>query len=586
MEILNHETIGSVPSQYKEILAGSSFNFDLLSIVRAMFGIAVLIFIAWLFSSNRKAISWNTVIKGLILQIVIALSVMFIAPVQEFFNFFGYCFIAILGWTKAGSDFLFGAFLDVNKFGYVFAFQILPTIIFFSAFTSLLFYLGILQQIVRLFAWLMSRLIKLSGAESLATVANIFVGMNEAPLVVKPYISKMTKSELMLVMTAGMSTMAGGVLAAYIGMLGNGIPELELQFARHLLAASVMAAPGAIVISKILVPQTVAVERNVEISKDKLGTNILESISIGTTDGLKLAGNVAAMLLVFYALIAGGNSIISFLGSFDLYPATIFCLAVIIGLIYHATFLFRSDKIIAKYILYAEGLVFAFEIVYIYMTNRYNGTDIFSMEYFDSFGTYLGSSFIAFGGIFLGSLISHIYVRRNKPVVILYSVVGFVIPAAIFTVIFFINFRNPLYGITSINSIIADFTAGQYSGLSMQFILGYVFAPVIWLIGVCTQDVSLVGELLGQKIILTEFVGYNELSNMLSANSFSEIKSAIMATYVLCGFANFASVGIQIGGIGSIAPNQRSTLSVFGMRALLGGTLSALISAAIVGMMM
>jgi CNT family concentrative nucleoside transporter len=225
--MFNREITESFPPQYESIFAERNFNFDMLSITRAMFGIAALIFIAWLFSTDRKAISWNTVIKSLIIQVVIAFLVMFVSPVQDFFNFFGSCFVAVLGWTKAGSEFLFGAFIDTDKFGYIFAFQILPTIIFFSAFTSLLFYLGILQKIVWLFAWLMSRLIKLSGAESLSTVANIFVGMNEAPLVVKPYISTMSKSELMLVMTAGMSTMAGGVLAAYIGMLGNGIPELE-----------------------------------------------------------------------------------------------------------------------------------------------------------------------------------------------------------------------------------------------------------------------------------------------------------------------------------------------------------------------
>jgi CNT family concentrative nucleoside transporter len=495
----------------------------MLSITRAMFGIAALIFIAWLFSTNRKAISWNTVIKSLIIQVVIAFLVMFVAPVQDFFNFFGSCFVAVLGWTKAGSEFLFGDFIDTGKFGYIFAFQILPTIIFFSALTSLLFYLGILQKIVWLFAWLMSRLIKLSGAESLSTVANIFVGMNEAPLVVKPYISTMTRSELMLVMTAGMSTMAGGVLAAYIGMLGNGIPELEIQFARHLLTASVMAAPGAIVISKILVPQTMKVEQNVEISKDKLGTNVLEAISIGTLDGFKLAGNVAAMLLVFYALIAGGNSIISWLGSFRLISALSFCLAITGGcLAYWLIFLRKNrfPKILAR-----------------------------------------SSSLTA---------------RRIK-----YYIAGFGAASLLFAVMtLFYPFGD------SINSIVANFTDGRHTELSMQFILGYVFAPVIWLTGVAMQDVPLVGQLLGQKIILTEFVGYSELSNMLSSNLFTETKSAIMATYVLCGFANFASVGIEIGGIGSIAPNQRATLSIFGMRALLGGTLSALISAAIVGMMM
>ncbi|MDR2286939.1 MAG: Na+ dependent nucleoside transporter [Prevotellaceae bacterium] len=515
------ETINHGSGTLETIFAERSFNFDMLSITRAMLGIATLIFIAWLFSVDRKAISWNTVIKSLIIQVVIAFLVMFVTPVQDFFNFFGSCFVAVLGWTKAGSEFLFGAFVDTGKFGYIFAFQILPTIIFFSAFTSLLFYFGILQKIVWLFAWLMSRLIKLSGAESLSTVANIFVGMNEAPLVVKPYISKMSRSELMLVMTAGMSTMAGGVLAAYIGMLGNGIPELEIQFARHLLTASVMAAPGAVVISKILVPQTMKTEQNAEISKDKLGANVLEAISIGTIDGLKLAGNVAAMLLVFYALIAGGNNIISWLGSFRLMSALSFCIAV-------------------------AGGCMAYWIVFL-RKNR--------------------SSQIKF--------------IRIKPSQIKYCAISFGVMSLLFT---FVAMFYPSGD--SINSTVSNFTDGRHTELSLQLILGYVFAPVIWLTGVAMQDVPLVGQLLGQKIILTEFVGYSELSNMLASNVFTETKSAIMATYVLCGFANFASVGIEIGGIGSIAPNQRATLSIFGMRALLGGTLAALISATIVGMMM
>jgi CNT family concentrative nucleoside transporter len=493
---------------YENILGEKSFEFDILSIVRALSGIAALIFIAWLFSCDRKSISWNTVIKSLVIQIIIALLVIFVRPVQDFFNFFGSCFVAVLGWTKSGSEFLFGAFVNTDKFGFIFAFQILPTIIFFSAFTSLLFYLGILQKIVWLFAWFMSRLIKLSGAESLATVANIFVGMNEAPLVVKPYIAGMTRSELMLVMTAGMSTMAGGVLAAYIGMLGNGVPELEIQFARHLLTASVMAAPGAVVISKILAPQTAPVEQNAEISKDKLGANLLEAISTGAVDGLKLAGTVAAMLLVFYALIAGGNSILSYLGGFKLMSALFVCLFV-------AAFCFAYRRI--------DG-------------HRGNSR---------RFGYYSA----VFGVLSL-----------------LFTVAAM-----------FYSFDE------TVNSTVSNISDGRYSELSMQFILGYVFAPVIWLTGVAIQDVQLVGQLLGQKIIMTEFVAYNELSNMIADNLFTETKSAIMSTYILCGFANFASVGIEIGGIGSLAPNQRATLAILGMRALLGGTLAALISASIIG---
>jgi CNT family concentrative nucleoside transporter len=561
------EIVNSAMQQYESILAGKGFNFDMLSIVRAAFGIAVLIFIAWLFSVDRKSISWNTVIKSLSIQIIIAFMVMFVTPVQDFFNFFGSCFIAVLGWTKAGSEFLFGAFIDTSKFGYIFAFQILPTIIFFSAFTSLLFYLGILQKIVWLFARLMSKLIRLSGAESLSTVANIFVGMNEAPLVVKPYISKMTKSELMLVMTAGMSTMAGGVLAAYIGMLGNGIPEIEIQFARHLLAASVMAAPGAIVISKILVPQTEKTEQNAEIAKDKLGANVLEAISIGTVDGFKLAGNVGAMLLVFYALIAGGNSIIAFLGSFSIAASLSFCLSVVAGCLLY-TALYGKYGRNTRYVLYAAGAAIVLGTVDIYLKNKY-GMGLLPLPVF-----------AAIAGIFSGLLTASLCMRGNRVSRIRYCEISFgAASLLLLSVALYGSFSD------SINSSVANLSGGRYTELSMQLILGYAFAPVVWLTGVAIPDVPLVGQLLGQKIILTEFVGYSELSNMIAGNLFSETKSAIMATYVLCGFANFASIGIEIGGIGSIAPNQRAMLSIFGMRALLGGTLSALISATIVGMM-
>ena len=567
--IANIASAQEVPSQYEGILAEKNFNFDVVSILRGVLGVAVLLFIAWLFSTNRKAISWNTVIKGIIIQFVIALSVMFVAPVQDFFNFFGACFVAVLDWTKAGSEFLFGSFVDVSKFGFVFAFQILPTIIFFSALTSLLFYLGIIQKIVWVFAWLMSRAMKLSGAESLSTVANIFVGQTEAPLIVKPYISKMTRSEIMLVMTAGMSTMAGGVLAAYIGMLGNGVPELEVQFARHLLAASVMAAPGAVVISKILVPQTEKVEMDAEVSKEKIGNNVLDAISNGTFDGLKLAGNVAAMLLVFYALIAGVNNIISLLGSFDLISWVALSFGVVIGSEVYS-FIYKTNKSWSKYVFWISGALVVLGLLNTYLTSRYNFMAIFPQ--------FIQALFI---GALIGSLISFTHRRNNKISAIKYYEISFGALALIFIAIsLFFSFSD------TVNSVIAQVTDNKYTELSMQLILGYVFSPIIWLIGVATQDVPLVGQLLGQKLILTEFVGYSELSNMLATNAFFSPKSAIMATYVLCGFANFASIGIQIGGIGSIAPTQKSTLSAFGMRSLLGGTLSALVSAAFVGMLL
>lgn len=440
---------------YKAILAEKNFSFNITSILRGVLGMLAILAIAWLFSVNRRAINWGTVGKGLLIQAVIAVSVLLFGPVQEFFNFFGKCFVAVLDWTKAGSIFLFGDLMDPSKFGFIFAFQILPTIIFFSALTSLLFYLGIIQKIVWLMAWVMTKAMGLSGAESLSTAGNIFLGQTESPLLIKPYIPTMTKSEVMLVMAGGMSTMAGGVLAAYIGLLGGGDKLLEMEFARHLLSASVMAAPGAVVISKILVPQTEPINTKVEVTKEKIGKNVLDAISNGTGEGLKLAANVGAMLLVFYALIAGFNMIFGKIGDW-----------------------------------------------------------------------------------------------------------------------------------TSLNELIASATDGRYTSLSLQFILAYAFSPLIWLIGVNPADVPLVGQLLGQKLILTEFVGYNDLSVMINSGAFASAKSIIMATYVLCGFANFASIGIQIGGIGSLAPNQRPLLAKYGMRALLGGTLSALASATLVGMVL
>jgi CNT family concentrative nucleoside transporter len=387
------------------------------------------------------------------MQLIIAGSVLYFPPVQAFFDFFGKCFVAVLNWTKAGSEFLFGNLIDPSQFGFIFAFQILPTIIFFSALTSLFFYLGIIQKVVWLMAWLLTKALKLSGAESLSVAGNIFLGQTEAPLMVKAYVPTMTRSEVMLVMSAGMATMAGGVLAAYIGMLGGGDKMMEMEFAKHLLSASVMAAPGAIVISKILVPQVETINNKIEITKDKIGKNILDAISNGATEGLKLAGNVAAMLLVFYALIAGCNFIFVKIGEW-----------------------------------------------------------------------------------------------------------------------------------TQLNPLIETATNGSFKGLSLEFLLGYTFAPVIWIMGVPWSDVPLVGQLLGEKLIMTEFVGYQSLSEMIQSGVFANTRSVIMAVYVLCGFANFASVGIQIGGIGGIAPNQKTLLSQFGMRALLGGTLAALMSATMVGM--
>ena len=433
----------------------TSQGFSFTSLWRGTLGMLTLLIIAYLFSSNRKAINWRTVLLGLAFQLVIAVGVLKVPFIKYIFESIGKIFIKVLDFTKAGSQFLFeGLVVDMDTFGFIFAFQVLPTILFFSALTSVLFYLGIIQKVVQAFGWLLSKLLQISGAESLSVAGNIFLGQTEAPLLIKAYLEKMTKSEILLVMIGGMATVAGAVLAAYIGFLGGDDPELRLVYAKHLLAASVMAAPGAIVISKILFPQTETVNTDVSVAQDKIGTNILDAIANGTTEGLRLAVNVGAMLLVFVAFIAMMN--------------------------------YGFEKI---------GLI---------------------------------------GGL---------------------------------------------------NNWIADNTS--YKSLSIEFILGYTFAPLMWLIGVAQEDMMMMGQLLGIKLAASEFIGYIQLADLKNIENSIHLnynKSIIMATYMLCGFANFASIGIQIGGIGSLAPSQRVQLSKFGMKALIGGTLASLISATIAGM--
>ena len=445
----NTETVSVVT----EILPSQGFS--LRSLWRGVLGMVALILIAFFFSANKKAIDWKKVAIGLFIQLLIAVGVLKIKFIQSIFEFIGEVFIEILAYTKAGSEFLFAGIVgDMNKFGYIFAFQVLPTIIFFSALTSLLFYLGIIQKVVKILAIGLSKFLGISGTESLSVAGNIFLGQTEAPLLIKAYLEKMNKSEMLLVMVGGMATVAGAVLAAYIGFLGGGDKALELVFAKHLLAASVMAAPGAIVISKILYPQTEKVNADVRVSQETIGSNILDAIANGTTQGLRLAVNVGAMLLVFVAIIAMLNGILGWVGD-----------------------------------------------------------------------------------------------------------------------------------ITTLNTIIAENSA--YKLLSLEFILGSIFAPLMWLIGVPTQDISMMGQLLGIKLAASEFVGYiqlAELKNVANATHLTFNKSIIMATYMLCGFTNFASIGIQIGGIGSLAPGQRKVLSEFGMKALIGGTIASLMSATIAGM--
>ena len=429
---------------------------SLISLSRGVFGMFFLIFIAYLFSNNRKAIAWKTVGIGLIIQVFIAIGVLKINFVKGVFETIGGFFIKVLEYTGEGTKMLLGEFGNTETYGFIFVFQALPVIIFFSALSSILYYFGIIQKLVGFLAWGLTKIFKVSGAESLSVAGNIFLGQTEAPLLIKAYLEKMNRSEIFLVMVGGMSTVAGSVLGAYIGFLGGDDPIMQLEFAKSLLAASVMAAPGAIVIAKIIYPQTEEIKTDICISNDRIGSNLLSAISIGTGEGIKMAVNVAAMLLVFIALIAMVSSI--------------------------------------------------------------------------------------FTGI--GDLIG-------------------------------------------INNWIASNT--PYESFSIEFLLGYLFAPLMWIIGVATEDVALMGQLLGVKIVASEFVGYTQLvdlKNSMSPTHFSYQKSVIMATYMLCGFANFASIGIQIGGIGIIAPKIRKLLTELGFKAMIAGSIVSLMSATIAGIIL
>ncbi len=443
-----------VESELKEGTIYESKGFSIHSLWRGVLGMVTLILIAFLFSSNRKAINWRVVAIGLAIQLALALGVLKVPFIQKIFEAVGQVFVNILDYTRVGSEFLLGGLLDVNSYGFIFTFQVLPTIIFFSALTSVLFYLGIIQKVVKGLALVMTKLLGISGAESLSVAGNIFLGQTEAPLMIKAYLEKMTRSEMLLVMIGGMATVAGGVLAAYISFLGGDDPVMRLAFAKHLLAASVMAAPGAIVVSKILYPQIDKINTEVKVSQEKIGSNILDAISNGTTEGLKLAVNVAAMLLVFFAFIDLIDGVLGWIGDW-----------------------------------------------------------------------------------------------------------------------------------TQLNALVAEYTS--YPKISLKAILGTIFAPLMWLIGVAKEDTMMMGQLLGIKLVASEFVGYVQLAELKNPTNLIHLnyqKSVIMATYMLCGFANFASIGIQIGGIGSLAPGQRKTLSEFGMKALIGGSLASLLSATIAGM--
>lgn len=416
-----------------------------MSILRSILGLSILILICFSLSSHRKKISWKETFYALALQVLFAFFVLKVPGVVDFFNIISSFFVKVLDFTREGSLFLFGNLIDIKSSGFIFAFQVLPTIVFFSALTTLFYYLGILQKIVYACAWVMSKGVKLSGAESLSTAGNIFLGQTEAPLLIKPYLPKMSRSEILCIMIGGMANIAGGVLAAYVGFLGGDDPVQRQMFATHLLCASIMSAPATILVSKILEPSLDRETIDTKLSKidvDTGGDNVIDALCIGTTEGVSLAINVGAMLLVFTAVVAMGNSL------------------------FHGA-----------------------------------------------------------GQIFMG----------------------------------------------------------EGANWSLHSILGTLFSPLAWVIGVNGDDIFKVGQLLGEKTILNEFYAYGTLAKFKAAQAFQSEKSLIISTYALCGFANFASIGIQVGGISQMAPNQRKNLSELGIKALIGGTICTMMTATIVG---
>jgi CNT family concentrative nucleoside transporter len=422
---------------------------------RGLMGMIFLIGLCYVLSNNRKAINWKLVLMGIVAQLGFAIGVLS----QGKYNFFRIFiqwisdkFVEVINLAHKGIEFMFGNLADAGgSWGYTFAIQALPNIIFFAALSSLFYYLGILQKIVYFFALLLSKL-KVSGAESVSTAANIFLGQTEAPLMVRPFLEKMNRSEILCIMVGGMANTAGSVLAAYVGFLGGNDPAQQHFFALHLLSQSIMSAPAAIVCSKILFPQTEKIDERILINKDKFGENALDAISLGTTDGLKLAVNVGAILIVFTALM--------------------------------------------------------------YVLNWVLG----------SIGYYTG-----------------------------------------------------------LNALVSSFSHGRYDSLSFQMILGYLFSPIAWLIGVKQVDMVAVGQLLGEKTIINEFQAYITFGKMKAEGLITDPRSILITTYALCGFANIASIGIQIGGISQLAPSQRKNLTELGFKALIGGTIACLMCACIAG---
>jgi CNT family concentrative nucleoside transporter len=423
-----------------------------------LFGLAVLVGIAFLASNNKRRVSWKLVLSGVALQLVFATLVLKVPFGSDVFNAVALGFVKLLDFVRVGSEFIFGSFMDTSKFGFVFAVQVLPTIIFFASLTGVLYHLGIMQQVVKGMAWLITKVMNVSGAETTSVCASVFIGQTEAPLTVKPYLERMTESELMTVMIGGMAHIAGSVMAAYVGLLGGDDPVQRQFFAKHLLTASVMAAPATLMLAKILIPETgePLTRGTIRLEVEKTTANVIDAAATGAADGLRLALNVGAMLLAFIALIALLNAPLEWLGTHEWGAA--------------------------------------------------------------------GSSLNAW----------------------------------------------------------LSASAGHPIAFSLQTLFGWILAPLAWLIGVPWQDAALVGSFIGEKIVINEFVAYVDMAQNLDR---LQEHSRLIATYALCGFANFSSIAIQIGGIGGLAPSRRADLARFGLRAVLGGSIATFMTATIAGVL-
>ncbi|MDW8332186.1 MAG: nucleoside transporter C-terminal domain-containing protein [Cyclobacteriaceae bacterium] len=430
--------------------------------LRGALGLLVIIGLAFLFSSSRKQIDWKLVGAGVLMQVIFALLIFKVPVVRSAFEVIGNGFVKFLSFALNGAQFLFG---DLAKnsdavegtrhgLGFLFAFQALPTVIFFSSVTAGLYYLGVLQKVVYGFAWVMTKTMRLSGAESLSAAGNIFLGQTEAPLLVRPFITRMTQSELHCLMTGGMATIAGSVMGAYISFLGGTDPQQLIKYATYLLSASIMNAPAAIVMAKIFLPEShpEKIDTRLEVNRESIGVNLVDALATGASDGLKLALNIGAMLLAFIAVIYAVNWVL------------------------------------------VDGL-----------------------------GEWL-----------------------------------------------------------SLNEWVRQSTNGAFSGFSLQYLFGQVFRAFAYIMGVDWSETLYVGSFLGQKLVINEFVAYLNLAEVKATGVLSE-KAVLISTYALCGFANFSSIAIQIGGIGGMAPSRQADLSRLGLRALMAASLATMMTATIAG---